>query len=47
MEAQDHKKLGEEDSTSLSQDSAGQGECSREVLVINNMESGNKPFVAE
>ncbi|XP_073258870.1 synaptic vesicle 2-related protein-like [Porites lutea] len=25
MEAQDHKKLGEEDSTSLSQDSAGQG----------------------
>ena len=46
MEAQDHKKLGEEDSTSLSQDLAGQGECSREVLVINNMESGNKPFVA-
>ena len=46
MKAQDHKKLGEEDSTSLSQDSAGQGECSREVLVINNMESGNKPFVA-
>ena len=46
MEAQDHPKLGEEDSTSLSQDSAGQGECSREVLVINNMESGNKPFVA-
>ena len=46
MEAQEHKKSDEEDSTSLSQDSAGQGECSREVLVINNMESGNKPFVA-
>lgn len=46
MEAQEHKKLDDEDTTSLSQDPAGQGECSREVLVINNMESGNKPFGA-
>lgn len=46
MEAQEHKKLDEKDTTSLFQDLAGQGECSREVLVINNMESGNKPFGA-
>lgn len=46
MEAQEHEKLDEEDSTSLSHDSAGQGECSKEVLVINNMESGNTSFVA-
>lgn len=45
MEALEHKKLDEEDSTSLSQDSRGQGECSREILVINNTESGNTSFV--